>query len=315
MKRILPTSAPLVRSQRLQNVEQQIKHFGFIHAEYAFNAIKAANVRATFYEAIKNGPQCSCGHLNKTESLLDEEGNLTPTSVAQLTSHFSADDLLLADNFTSPHESETVDLLQLDAFNQGRCGICYGVGYKGGYTISSGFRFVLDYRDIVQTDHDITKGQPYYMSGGSFATFQLLVPSFPNQSLTKYNVWNNDKLVTDYTISDLIYGESNSLLLTTPEDFTHIEIQLEHGQAFVDFPQVPANFSPDIMSSDFTTIMHIPHNLRLTKYSIVHETRFNRCWQVRELNPHINNGVTLYYEADVRLISQFELYNLLASTK
>ena len=285
MKRKIPIREAPIKNERFV-VASQVTHFAAVHAKSVLNAIKAANITAVIYEAISNGPQCSCGFLNKTESLLDDEGHLTPSSITQLTSHFSADDLLLEDNYITPQETQTLDLLQLDAFTQNRCGICYGVGYKGGYNLSQGFRYVLDYRDVDQTDFDVERTQPYHLTNGTYATFKVSIPDYPGQTVTKLNVWNNDKILdeADYQLTDLTYGAFNNLTVSLTKDFTHIEIELSYGTTYIDMPQVPQNFSINIASSDFVTTMHIPYNVKLTKHSIIHENRFGRCWQVRELN-------------------------------
>jgi len=313
MKRKNTKATPVVHNHRITSLDKQRTFYAKQKQQRVFNAIKAANTLATVYTPLNTGAECPC---RREVSMLTPEGDLTDIGYAAVVdatrrtfsaSDFDADGVdpvyFDADNIAEPDE-----ILDLDAFGQTRCGICFGNGYLGGYALSSGSRHVIPVDDMIH-DGKVDSQNPPRLSDATFIEFTLTLPSrYQNNPL--YRLWNDDTPSTNHTTLNLVFGVPNTYRLGVSETLTHLEIQ--HGvNAYVDFPQLANDFNPSLLGETLETTLSVTGNIP-QKFGVILEQRFNRHWHIKSVTPHYDQGNVLFWDAEVRLIAHHELFTRLA---
>ena len=345
----------LIASSR--DISRQHEHFARIYQKSYRGALMASGIRGQIYSALTGGTKCTCFIQ---ASILDDDGNLSPGAMGSILSGQSSSgrktykamdldldldapdtygDLTLADDDLAnigPEEYDTLEDINF-GYGQNRCGVCFGVGYVGGYSIANGYRLVADTQaNNTRTNFSvITAEQPnkfrYDTKSNADGEVVFTLSEIPKQSqrIMSARIWNNDRPLASgsYTLSyggqstldTWLSGSSNDLTVSvsTRNDFTHLELQFayngEENEQWVDFPQIPsAMFEPDLLGQRVTATLNLPYDANVNNRTVVRESKFGRTWQISEANPHYDNGgIMAFVEAEARLVGQNEIFNLL----
>lgn len=321
------------QNRRLVNLHlpDQREYYAKVQKERYSNALKAGGIKGLVYNQLTSGQPCDC---SMSSSLLDDEGKLTPegfNSVANKVEHIyspservsiTANNLRLEDDeeldldpdFYQDNAIDEDNMVDIGGIDQNRCSICFNTGRVGGYTIDHGNRHVLTHFTPHKTDKELVVDCPSYFKGGQYVTFYVTLARWPEQKISTIRVWNNNEIIpsTLWALTGIDWGKPSEIHLICRENLTHVEIQTTYGHIWLDFPQLPSNFEPQLLGSGQTTTIHLPSDAPVGKWSIIKENKFNRTWQVNQVNPHYDTGgILVWLEADVRLVANHEIFNQL----
>lgn len=319
------------QNTRLKHVDHQHQFYAKVQQMYMNNTLVASGITCSIFKWEPVGVKCTC---SQRASLLDDNGDLTPSGMLSIANgvqqlygetkrvSFTVNDLHLEDIDAEPvdedfHQDvpitdESVDLLDFGGYDQQHCAICYGSGYVNGLTLSNGIRRVYDTQAVFDTDHKlITSHQPYYYENGTYFKMNITLPLCHKPTI---RVFNNTELV-NFELVDIPNGKKGVLHIRTDSPFTHVVISEIKRNIPTDFPQIPDDFSANMLSDQQTTTFIFDNKASITKNSLIKENKFGRIWQVTEVNPHFDNrGILVQYEVTARLTGQHEIFYTLMST-
>ena len=328
MKRFINTKT----NPRQQNtnifpyMDSQHQYYAELQVQKYLNSLASSGIVGTVYAPLTTGQECTC---NPNNSLLDEDGDLTESGFDHIhklatakESVFSYSDFELG--YDDPEKTTDTENNVSDRFNQlngfvpydsSLCGVCYGVGYVGGYTVSNGHRYVLDTQAEGRTDFKLnTDRQPHYYTGGSYIKYEVTLPKWDGQTIKISRLWNDLELIPTnlYNVTLPELGQLGTILIETTQEFTHFEIQFTTKPCFIDIPQLESKLDPTMMGNDLQTTMYIDPRVNVINYGVIRESKYNRAWQITQTKPHFDNNILVFWEVETRLISQQEIYNFLA---
>lgn len=330
MKRKITRTHMKPQNSRLRDVARQHEFYAKIQQIYMNNTLVASGITCSIFKWEPIGTKCTC---SQRASLLDNNGDLTPSgmlSIAQGVQQlygetkrvsFTVNDLHLEDIDNDIDENfhddvsvsdGTVDLLDFGGYDQQHCAICYGSGYVNGLTLSNGIRRVYDTQSVIETDHKlITSSQPYYYEGGTYFKMEITLPLCKKPTI---RVFNNTDTV-NFELVECPNGRKGILHIRIDSPFTHVVVSEIKRYINTDFPQVPDDFSANMISDQQTTTFVFDNTASVTKHSLIKENKFGRIWQVTEVNPLFDNhGTLVQYEVTARLTGQHEIFYTLMST-
>ncbi len=182
-----------------------------------------------------------------------------------------------------------------------RCGICYGVGFVGGFSVLNAWRMVLDSSKtdalgpIIGTIEANVSPHTFFVTS---VEWNVVIPR-GFVSLDAFTVWNNLDPVNDgrVTIDDLEFsgdllrafsdGRRHKIKIEFDEltSFTHLEIQVNQStnSALIEFPRLTntSNTSLNDMTGD-VTMNASPLIPRLGTGDVVVESTFGKHFVVGE---------------------------------
>lgn len=309
-------------NSRLKGVNEQHKFYADVQRTYYENTLAASGITGVVYCAMRSGILCGC---NGAASLLTEDGHLHASSVDRVVQNlygptsrvtFDANDLgdieLDLDEDDSLHQPVTEeDLMIYGGMDQSRCGCCFGNKYVGGFLLhNQGWHYAFDAQSPHRTDHKLeTTDRPNAFREGTFIEFNVELPIVDAPVIAR--LWHKDTIVTDAAISIPELGFPGVLRVSTEQEFTHVEVTAISHHVPLDFPQIQDFLDPDQGGIIGSTTIHISSTVPVTRFSVVRESKFNRAWQITEVNPHYDNDILVYWECQARLVQQHELLNLL----
>lgn len=182
-----------------------------------------------------------------------------------------------------------------------RCGVCYGIGFVGGFSVLNAWRVVLDTTktpSLGPVDGTIEVNVSPHAFFARSVEWNVVIPR-GFVSLDAFKVWNNMEPVTGgrITIDDLEFsdnllrafcdGRSHKIRIEFDDltDFTHIEIQINQSlnSALIEFPRLTntSNTSLNDMTGD-VTMNASPIIPRLNTGDVVVESTFGKHFVVSE---------------------------------
>ena len=335
------------------SVARQHRFYGEVQYRRYQKAVSASGVRSLVYAFKKGGKRCTCtpsASILDEQGEMSEESMSEIGRVVQSTwgpnkgAEYDALDLdmdvkkLDSDGSESTgdegldetsffDEDLAVDPDPFAGFGQTRCGICFGSGYVGvGYDLGKGTRVVLDTQAETTALRGFevnTSGNPNFFSlkdGNGRVEFPGRFPSARRASLSMFRVWNNDiPLTTDQYdwINDGEFksGRRDKLVLDVAASFTHVEAQFRTGISWVDLSQPEERFDAVLAGQHNTATFNVPADVAVNAMSVLKESKYNRTWQVISTTAHRNGGITVFHEAEARLVAQHELFHLLPGVR
>lgn len=260
---------------------------------------------------------------------IDSDGVATTEPVTVNADGFSVDQ----DDFIEYLEDD----MGFTSESANRCGVCFGIGWVGGYSLFRGNRQVL----AVGTENSMTGStyinkdvSPHKFSAEGLdevtVAFQMTVPY--GAKIISYKLVNNTDIIPeeDYsafvvdrvenpvmTMDTLATGRPILLRIKSNEEFTHLELSYntQGVNIPVDIEQLSTGaFSKSFSDSDVEGTMHIHSDVQqLTKHSILKDSKYGRMWYVKNVTPHQQNTTSevITWSADVRLIQPHEIFALL----
>lgn len=353
----------------------RIKTVAPIVQERYHNAFIVNGFPCLVYTKLETGIKCSCT-IGREESpiqpILDESGN-APENVLQsllADSDFRVDDYGIKPNnnknpiksiiidsqnterkeYDPSHEidnplsteveadiNDTFLSMQSDFRSTRRCGICYGSGYVGGYSLHNGNRFVLSTTTNNFELHGTTIDQtthPHSFSRNThdaYVEFTLTLP-WGALSVDSIQVYNNvEKLKNPIlTIKD-IGGEFKELTpamimtytkgipivvrISNFEEFTHLEIQfnMTKNPTYLEYPKFTKTGDLNVLDST-SAVQIIVSGLiyKIDAWDIIvdlHDRNRIRYWRVTDSTNFQDRNAAVYgWEVNARLIQPYEIF-------
>jgi hypothetical protein len=218
--------------------------------------------------------------------------------------------------------------------NDTKCGMCFGSGYIGGFSVLNGQRMILHTRtpDISNINGTIEYNQVPHAFYASTVEFSVMLPKGV-VGLDVFRVWRNDKMV--YPENLLIDGLpfSNALLIALCDGrshqltigfnemsyFTHVEMQfnLSRVQALFELPRLSGNSNMSLQdATDDLSINASPAIPMLKREDVLVESTFGKALIVASCNPwNDRDRNVLGWDVQTRVIQPAELLNHLPRRK
>lgn len=223
-----------------------------------------------------------------------------------------------------------------------KCGICYATGYREGYTLYNGQRFILDFSGVQPfqlNNADINyESRPYLAtlsSGNSSIVWTVDLPPYFNQWVD-FRVSNNLKDArgvifeiylngtwTEITLAILesLKGTDNvntqvrvrrnpDLPLDADVVLTHAELTCMYGVPLIgQMPQLPITLTYETLQPIIsTTIEMSPKVGNLSRESIIQDSKTDLLWKVNEVTGNQTSINQVYgYNLSVRRLMQGEV--------
>jgi hypothetical protein len=225
------------------------------------------------------------------------------------------------------------------------CGICYGTGYVGGFSMFRGVKITLDATTpvfnakgfLVRSDL-FPNAFESHDSAEAWVEFTTILPrstvSVESIKLVDKNkaLWSGFALEISNTLdptwrrvaqSNLAYycnGKPSKIRVHTidtqaPFKFTHVEIQLllSSDPTYIDFPHLSKTSDQSVLESiDSVSLNFTPEIPLVQAYDVVYDRVFNKLWRITSAEETIDRIQNVHgHGANARLIQAHEVLNLL----
>lgn len=351
----------------------RIKTVAPIVQERYHNAFEVNGFPCVIYNKMYTGLKCSCTlgkELSPVIPLLDEKGNAAADHIQSMLtgSNFSIEDYGTRPNqensnkpfvidsnntkkksFQPEHEIDNplatdieADInasfleLEADRATTGKCGICFGTGFVGGYNVHNGMRLVLssvnDHTaygytvDQTVTPHSFTQDSP-----DGYVDFIVTLP-FGASRLDALNIWNNQTVVSDVTAyigpseTGLVPLTKTSLLsfctgvpvlirISGCTEFTHLEVQLNlTGETtYLEYPHFTKTGDLNVIDAiSNVQILVSPKVYQVQPWDIIvdiHDRTNPRYWRVLDNTDFKDRNANVHgWEVNARLVQAYEIY-------
>lgn len=322
-------------NSRLPEIARRsIRAIGNAAAQQLVNAINVNGVPSLLYPRLQAGRKCTCQQVNS--SVLTADGTLTEHQInglVSITTPLSHDDNRV---FTYGLPNDPIALLDdpqtatptFSRFADTACGVCFGTGFVGGFTLYNGFRIVavpddFDF-DTGYTDQQSMPNLGVIPAQGT-ATTVITLPRGVQRVIARRVLNSTDDLSASIKLSlstqDTLAstGKPVEVVITnvTDEDvmFTHLEIAaLQTANLMkVDFPKLDKNPRVALYDDIGGQSIIIPPSVSgLPPLSIITENLWGAAWMLTEVNTvEDNSGFQHWYETSGRLIQASETYDAL----
>lgn len=360
--KIQPNGRTIARNSHLPDVARRtIDAVTPIIQQQNHNALLASSYPILIYRRLKGGAPCTCSYAHPTDltaPVYTEDGlasSATMHSIIQQAA-FGIEEynpelpgMSQTTQFTViPGPEPTRQLIEpedefdmisessLNAFTNSACAICFGSGFRGGYSFVQGLRHVFQATDMSDSDLvDIDRSTGPYslklLTDQAYMSFRLLVPQPIPGLLPKITVWNNftpiefapcsltvrhdDPSIPEYEVGPQGFAAAGWVTLTlkasrfmaedSPEvRLTHIEIQLPlvKQPVFADMPNLDYAFDATKLTELSTQSVTLSPNCpALMPRDIISDMTYGQHWIVTSSKPlHPANGELWTQEIQVR---------------
>ncbi len=351
----------------------RIKTVAPIVQERYHNAFQVNGFPCVVYNKMYTGVKCSCT-LGRESSpvlpLLDDKGNAAPDHIQSMLmdSGFGIEDYGIRPNQERAGKVFTVDSnntkkksfqpdvdlgnplsteveadlnssfleLEPDRATTGKCGICFGTGFVGGFNVHNGMRLVFSsvsehnafgYTvDQMVTPHSFSQNDP-----SGYVDFRVTLP-FGATRLDALNFWNNQTLLSGVTAqigqttTGLVPLDKASLLahcIGTPvvirisgcAQFTHVEIQfnLTGETTYLEYPHFTKTGDLNVLDAvGNVQILVSPKVYNVQPWDIIvdlHDRSSPRYWRVLDNTDFKDRNANVHgWEVNARLVQPYEIY-------
>ena len=225
------------------------------------------------------------------------------------------------------------------------CGICYGTGYKEGYQLFNGKRYILDYWDNPETFGFMLQRTYPYSYEADFSSDNYIIWKFKAPTLFKeylgIRVRNNVEYCRNYSLYVSFDGSSwlkydDSLIrdrngkqteiylkicpYTMPGD-NNIKFSVSHIEVFYQLGEfIKGDFEPITETENFelfealqTTKLELAGDVSyIGREDVICEGKQGQLWKVISVTPHMTSDRQIFKnELELRLVQNSENLSLL----
>lgn len=213
------------------------------------------------------------------------------------------------------------------------CGICFGRGYVGGFSLLAGWRQILSTQWADKETHDslIEVNKRPHKFWGKRVTFKAVLPK-GFKALDSLTVWNNIEQVTGATIKidnqvatySLLFQKFDGLQheievsFEQETDWTHLEFQVDLGnQARLEFPRMTKGFDASKLDgTEAVSINMSPIIPIVSVRDVVVESTFGKGFVLTSTQFWNNrHRKVLGWDCQARVVQPNEVLNLLPRRK
>jgi len=214
------------------------------------------------------------------------------------------------------------------------CGVCFGIGYVGGYNVLYGQRIIADatYGDLrpdrVEINRSTSPNSFIILDASGTLDFNLNIPTAATRfaSIRLFN--NQDEIYSPHSITVQVNsawvipsGRNISLIAdgryrlwritgNSLLQFTHLEIEVHYTEdLYIDFPRFTENFDPKELTSIAATIIAVPPvTANLPARSVIRDGLYDRLWRINDLQNFSDSlGNVHGYDCNASLIQENDL--------
>lgn len=366
--KIRPNSQTLARNNHLPDVARRtIDAVTPIIQAQNHNALQVSSYPVLIYRKLLGGAPCSCSYAHPVHAsapLYDEEGHAASSTmhsiiqqarfgIEEYNPEFPGGPISNQDTVLSgPEETRMLiepedefDMLtegNLNAYSASACAICFGSGFRGGYSFAQGLRRVFQATDVhtsdlIEIDRSTGPYQLVLLAPEAQVSFRLLVPAPVAGLLPKITVWNNfnpiefapqsltavhdDPSIGPYEVGPIGFKAAGWVTLTFNASrvmvadqaevrFTHIEVQmpLTMRPVFADMPTLDYAFDASRLTQlSAQTVVLSPNCPQLFPRDVISDMTYGQHWIVTSAKAiHPASGHIWTQEVQVRPLEPHE---------
>jgi len=335
------------------------------------NALKINGIPTVVYTRLTSGVRCTCSDshdASKSAPIFDEDGNATQDHIQSILTgtkvsikrygtrtskdpagsdtlidgaHISFDKHVLTTRLDDPvgetvvGDDEFIDEVGLGAGFAGRCGVCFGTGWVGGFTPQHANRQVID-STYPTTKYNATLNQDVYphtmeIFEGGYLEFSLILIKGAH-SVECIRLFDNDveipstqwsltvdggsgwQPLTFDTLLNYCTGSPVKVRLTFVGTLTHLEIQLALSKLpNVEYPRLNATADRSVLEGIDPVSLNVgPTVPKVSADDVMVDTVYGKLWLVTASNWFNDARLNQHgYDVSARLIQTPEIFNLL----
>ncbi len=219
------------------------------------------------------------------------------------------------------------------------CGICYGSGFVGGYSVLLGNRLVFDtqYKQLATDGYYVDKQTTpnTFRKGGenldAHVDFIIPLPKFI-EGIDALRVWDNSRQVFNVeilagaTVGSLVAVNENNLSVFCtgapvyvrvkgPISFTHIEIQINLSKdvTYLEYPRFTKTGDPNVLDAvGDVNIVISPKVLHVDVNDMIVDLINQRIWRITSITDFKDRNVNIHgWEVNARLVQKYEKFSIL----
>lgn len=369
------------RNQKsVQIAQNTIQRVAPLAQEQYNNALKVNGYDAIVYNRLFNGRKCSCSKSAKVSpTILDQDGNATQEHINSVLTGtgfgirdynvqrsdnpavFSFDqtqaDLSVIANETTntilsdaanPRVTTVIDEAndydlepELGTDMAGKCGVCYGNSFVGGYNVFNGNRIVLDTTYFSQPDAKIPYSSTrdatilssenpnkFELGDSGYVIFQTVIPR-NTLSLDSLRVFDNFEELRR-TRLEIKFPADNAFLTLTPQNiinfatglpvqlkvsgvdrFTHIEMQFNASNeiTYIEYPRLTKTGDLSVLEAiDGVSLVVGPLVPSVQPWDIIVDNVFRKAWRVTSSNWFNDRTMNMHgWDIQAKLVQEYEL--------
>lgn len=279
---------------------------------------------------------------NSSKTALKQIRTITPEGSVAIKKPYK-ESIELEDPFaTDVLPVETLDdafsEVNLGAVSANKCGVCYGSGFAGGYSLHNGNRFVFDstfpamqcYGYAIMQEQAPNLFEQADEQGQ--VRFAVTLP-IGALSVDRLQVWNNTTLIKDATLqigstlTNLITLDKASVMTFTNglpcvivvsgvEKFSHLELQFNMSSihTYIEYPRLTKTGDLTVLDAiDGVTLIVSPLVLNVQAWDIVVDNVFKKAWRIQSSNWFNDRKMNIQgWDCQARLVQDYEAFKNLA---
>lgn len=348
------------------------------------NALRVNGYDAIIYNRLFNGRKCSCSKAAKVSpTVLDDDGNATQEHINTMLTgtRFGIKDYNVGTSenpnvFSFDQTQANTEVLQNENVNTmlpdlanprvttviaeeddymlepdlgsdmaGKCGVCYGNSYVGGYNVFNGSRTVLDTTFFTQPDLKIPYASSsdasilntecpnkFELGDSGYIVFQTIIPK-NTIALDSMRVFDNFQEVrrvrleikhpndvsfvtlSPMNILNFATGLPVQLKVSGVSCFTHVELQFNLSEviAYVEYPRLTKTGDLSVLDAiDGVSLVVGPLVPSVQPWDVIVDNVFKRAWRVTSSNWFNDRTMNIHgWDIQARLVQEYELqFNL-----
>lgn len=228
--------------------------------------------------------------------------------------------------------------VNLGAVSANKCGVCYGSGFAGGYSVHNGNRFILDatYADKECYGYSIMQDQAPHLFDQANSLgevrFRVTLP-IGILGVDRIQVWNNTTTINDATIrigssiTNLIPLNNASVMLyatglpcyivvSNVEKFSHLELQfnLSSIHTYIEYPRLTKTGDLSVLDAiDGVQVVVSPLVMNVQAWDIIVDNVLKKIWRVQSSNWFNDRKMNIQgWDVQARLVQSYEVFSNLA---
>ncbi len=374
------------RNTRSVSVAQNyIQRAAPIFQQQVTNSLSVNGYDSIIYNKLYGGRKCSCStRVKESPMILDSEGNATQEHINSLLSgtdfgvssyndvfsnnpagstqdSVNAENPFIEETLTDVgvDYSEEEELLigedasnyyledNLAATSSGRCGVCYGNSFVGGFNVFNATRIVLDTTVFSSPSQTIIPGSlspglfgvvidttqsPYRFqldSLSSYVCFKITIP-VGVVSVDSLRVLDNFQylntatiLIADATRPTFVALSSSNIMsyatglpcwiqVSAVQQFTHLEIQLNMTDipTYIEYPRLTKTGDLSVLdTTESVSISISPLVPIIQPWDIIVDNVYGKHWRVTSVQNFVDRNFNIFgWDVQARVVQEYELY-------
>lgn len=332
------------------------------------NALKVNGIQALIYSKMYAGRVCSCSNpldVSQSAPVLDEQGNasqehihslltgsnvsikrygqrssntadrstLLPNAHIDIEQHIITTDLADPVGETVYDDAPPIDEIPLGAGYAGRCAVCCGTGFVGGFQPHNGTLYTVD-ATFPTVFYKATRNQTVFPNTIDFLVddasieFSLILTKAAKGGVVRvfdgdtevdgYNLlrWKNSAWVAFNPLDTSNYdGLEHKFKLTGPAgSITHLQLYIQQSAfELIEYPKLTLTGDLSVIEGiDAVSLNLGPTVASIQPWDIVVDLTYGKLWLITNSNPFNDANLRLHgWDCQARLVQPIEVFTTL----